>query len=47
MAVSGFLVAVSKVSDSEMSAWKQKYPKAFARKVDEAAGVCLEGWLIQ
>jgi trimethylamine-N-oxide reductase (cytochrome c) len=47
MAVSGFLVGASKVTDEEMSEWKKKYPKAFARKVDEAAGVCLDGWLIQ
>jgi trimethylamine-N-oxide reductase (cytochrome c) len=47
MAVSGFLVDVAKVTDDEMSEWRQKYPEAFARKVDEAAGVCLDGWLIQ
>jgi trimethylamine-N-oxide reductase (cytochrome c) len=47
MVVSGFLVDVQKVTDAEMDAWKKKYPDAFARKVDEAAGVCLNGWLIQ
>jgi trimethylamine-N-oxide reductase (cytochrome c) len=47
MAVSGFLVAAEKVEDEEMSEWRRQYPKAFARKVDEAAGVCLDGWLLQ
>ena len=46
MAVSGFLVEVAKVTDEEMERWKRDYPEAFARKIDEAAGVCLEGWLI-
>jgi trimethylamine-N-oxide reductase (cytochrome c) len=47
MAVSGFLVEVQKVSDEEWEQWKRDYPEAFARKIDEAAGVCLEGWLIE
>ena len=46
MAVSGFLVQVEKVTDEEMEGWKRDYPEAFARKIDPAAGVCLEGWLI-
>ena len=46
MVVSGFLVEVQKVTDQELEDWKKKYPEAFARKVDEACGVCLEGWLI-
>ena len=46
MVVSGFLVEVQKVTDEEMAEWKRKYPEAFARKVDYAAGVCLDGWLI-
>ncbi|MDR2487853.1 MAG: molybdopterin-dependent oxidoreductase [Clostridiales Family XIII bacterium] len=45
MVVSGFLVDVAKVQDAEMAEWKKKFPEAFARKVDEDAGVCLEGWL--
>ncbi|MCL1829527.1 MAG: molybdopterin-dependent oxidoreductase [Oscillospiraceae bacterium] len=47
MVVSGFLVDVLKVTDGEMSEWKQKYPEAFARKTDPAAGVCLESRLIK
>ena len=35
-----------KVTDEEMEGWKRDYPEAFARKVDYASGVCLEGWLI-
>ena len=46
MVVSGFLVEVEKVTDEEMAEWKRKYPEAFARKVDHATGVCLDGWLI-
>jgi trimethylamine-N-oxide reductase (cytochrome c) len=45
MAVSGFLVDLAKVSDEEMEAWQNDYPEAFARKIDEASGVCLDGWL--
>ena len=46
MAVSGFLTQVEKVSDEEWRSWKQEYPEAFARKGDDACGVCLEGWLV-
>ena len=46
MVVSGFLVNVEKVTCDEMEGWKAQYPDAFARKIDEACGVCLEGWLI-
>ncbi|MCL1829054.1 MAG: molybdopterin-dependent oxidoreductase [Oscillospiraceae bacterium] len=47
MAVSGFLVETQKVTDEEMEAWRKKYPESFARKVDKACGVCLDGWLIK
>jgi trimethylamine-N-oxide reductase (cytochrome c) len=47
MAVSGFLVEVAKVADAEWAEWKRDYPEAFARKVDPAQGVCLEGWLME
>ena len=46
MVVSGFLVDCAKVSDEEMEGWKKQYPDAFARKVDYACGVCLDGWMI-
>ena len=46
MATSGFLVEVAKVEDEEMAQWKIDYPDAFARKIDYATGVCLEGWLL-
>ena len=46
MVVSGFLVECEKVTDEEMEAWKKQYPEAFARKVDEACGVCLDGWML-
>jgi trimethylamine-N-oxide reductase (cytochrome c) len=46
MVVSGFLVDIAKVTDKEMDDWRKKYPEAFTRKIDEAAGVCLDGWLL-
>ena len=46
MATSGFLVEVAKVADEEMEGWKREYPGAFARKIDYATGVCLDGWLL-
>ena len=46
MAVSGFLAEVEKVTAEEWAAWKRDYPEAFERKVDDACGVCLDGWLI-
>ena len=45
MAVSGFLVEIEKVTDREMDEWKRDYPEAFARQLDPASGVCLDGWL--
>lgn len=47
MVVSGFLVDIAKVTDDEMAEWRQKYPESFARKIDEATGVCLDGWLLR
>jgi len=47
MAVSGFLVEVQKVTDEEMDGWKNLHPEAFARKIDYAAGVCMDGWLVE
>jgi trimethylamine-N-oxide reductase (cytochrome c) len=45
MVVSGFLVDIAKVTDGEMAAWKERYPDAFSRTIDEGSGVCLAGWL--
>jgi trimethylamine-N-oxide reductase (cytochrome c) len=47
MVVSGFLVGAAKVTDAEMAAWKEAYPESFGRKIDDACGVCLDGWLIE
>jgi trimethylamine-N-oxide reductase (cytochrome c) len=47
MATSGYLVQVEKVTDEEMEGWKRDYPEAFARKIDEAAGVCMDGWTVK
>ena len=45
-ATAGARMNLEKVTDEEMEGWKRDYPEAFARKIDPAAGVCLEGWLI-
>jgi trimethylamine-N-oxide reductase (cytochrome c) len=45
MATSGFLVEVARVGEEEMARWRRDYPEAFERKLDNAAGVCLAGWL--
>lgn len=47
MVVSGFLVQIAKVTDEEMEGWKKQYPDSFARTIDEACGVCLDGWLLK
>ena len=46
MVVSGFLVGAATVADEEMESWINNHPEAFERKVDEACGVCLDGWMI-
>jgi trimethylamine-N-oxide reductase (cytochrome c) len=46
MAVSGYLVAIEKVTDEQMERWKSEYPDAFSRDIDDGCGVCLGGWLI-
>ncbi len=45
MVVTGFLTEVAKVTDEEMEGWKKQYPESFARKIDNACGVCLDGWM--
>ena len=47
MVVSGFLVAIAKVTDEEMEGWKEQYPDSFGRTLDKACGQCLDGWLIK
>ena len=47
MVVTGFLVDVRKITDEEIAKWHAEYPEAFARKVDEECGLCLEGWMIK
>ena len=47
MVVSGFLVQCEKVTDEEMESWKEQYPEAFSRTIDEGCGVCLDGWMIE
>ena len=47
MVISGFLVDIAKVTTDEMKQWKQKYPEAFERKVDESCGICLDSWMRQ
>ncbi|MDD6784951.1 MAG: molybdopterin-dependent oxidoreductase [Eggerthellales bacterium] len=43
--VSGYLVAVEKVTDAEMEQWKQEYPEAFERAYDPASGSHYAGWV--
>lgn len=43
--VTGYLVEVQKLETAEMDEWKKKYPEAFSRKYDPAAGLCTDGWL--
>jgi trimethylamine-N-oxide reductase (cytochrome c) len=45
MVISGFLVDIAAVTDAEMDGWRSAHPEAFARKVDVATGVCLDGWM--
>jgi hypothetical protein len=42
MAVSSFLVEVARVNLDELM---NKYPEAFEREYDQAAGLCLNAWL--
>ena len=45
MVVTGFLVDVQRLDDSEIDDWKRRYPEAFSRKTDKDCGVCLNGWV--
>lgn len=43
--VSGYLVEAEKLSQAEMHEWQQKYPDAFARDYDPAAGINYASWV--
>ena len=43
--VSGYLVAVEKVTEEEMQQWKRDYPEAFERAYDPASGSHYAGWV--
>ena len=47
MATSGFLVDVAKLTMAEMEEWREKYPEAFARAYDPAAGLRFDAWVIE
>lgn len=42
---SGFLVQVERVTSAQMEEWRNKYPEAFAREYDPAAGLRFDGWI--
>jgi trimethylamine-N-oxide reductase (cytochrome c) len=44
-ATSGYLVQVEKVSLAQMEEWRQKYPDAFTRDYDQAAGLRFNAWV--
>jgi len=46
MVVSGYLVQAAIMTDADMALLREDYPESFGRKIDEACGVCLDGWLI-
>jgi hypothetical protein len=46
MVVSSFLVEVEKVTMAQMEEWKKKYPDAFERKYDAAAGLRFDAHVI-
>lgn len=45
--VTGFLVEVEKVTDEEMSQWRNDYPDAFARAYDPNVGLVRESWVVE
>ena len=44
-ATSGYLVDVAKVSQEQMDEWREKYPAAFEREYDPAAGLRFDAWI--
>jgi trimethylamine-N-oxide reductase (cytochrome c) len=47
MVCSSFLVEVEKVTLAQMEEWKKKYPMAFEKEYDPAAGLRLEAMVVQ
>jgi trimethylamine-N-oxide reductase (cytochrome c) len=47
MATSGYLVDVEKVTMAEMETWREKYPEAFSRDYDPAAGLRFDAWILE
>jgi len=45
--VTGYLVDVAKLEDSEMEQWKKDYPENFAREYDAASGSSRAGWVVK
>ena len=46
MVSSGYLIEVEKVTVAQMEAWKQKYPEAFKREYEPAAGLRFNSWVV-
>ena len=47
MATSGFLVDIAKVTMTEMEEWKRSMSEAFAPRLDPAAGLRFDAWVIE
>ena len=45
--VTGYLVDVQKVEESEWEAWKNEYPEAFERAYDPAVGRTYDSWVVE
>jgi trimethylamine-N-oxide reductase (cytochrome c) len=45
LASTGFLVECEKLSGNEYEEWRKKYPEAFAREYDPAAGLKFSAWI--
>ena len=44
-AVTGYLINVAKLEQSEMDQWKKEYPDAFARDYDPEIGINYKSWV--
>jgi hypothetical protein len=47
MATNNFLVEVARVTAAEMDEWRTKYPEAFNRHYDPAAGLTWDSWVVK